>query len=172
VEPSLTILLPVHNAQSTVESMAIEVLDIAMEAEAPFEVVIIDDGSSDATAEVVHEVARRYPQIRVVSHGEQLGMAGAIETGLRHARSEKVFLPDVSHGISLNQLPRMWRSVDRGQCISEIHSPISAPVTRPGKAAVAPAGVSSLAAEVSPAKPSRPGRPNFLVRLRELALRE
>lgn len=166
MEPSLTILLPVRNAQSSLHSMVAEVLDIAMEADAPFELVIIDDGSSDATGEVVHEVARRYPQIRVVSHREPLGVEAAIQTGLRQSRAETVFLPDISHGISLNQVPRMWRSADRREWSCDKHSALKMPA-----AASAPAA--SRAAPESPqGSPSRPGRPNFLVRLKQLAFDE
>lgn len=59
-----------------------------------FEVVIIDDGSRDATATILEELGPRYPFLRVVRHRRQRGIAEALRSGIEHARGDIcVFYP-------------------------------------------------------------------------------
>jgi dolichol-phosphate mannosyltransferase len=51
-----------------------------------FEVVYVDDGSSDATAQVLREAMARYPRLRVMSHRHSCGQSAALFTGVRAAR--------------------------------------------------------------------------------------
>ena len=73
VNRSLTVLLPVRDAQSTLAATVAQVLEMASDLSERFELLIIDDGSSDATGEVAHELSRHYPQIRTLRHGHAVG---------------------------------------------------------------------------------------------------
>lgn len=66
-----------------------------------FEVVVVDDGSSDATARVVREAAQSHPEIRLVSHETNLGYGHAIRTGLQSARGDAVFFTDADRQFRL-----------------------------------------------------------------------
>jgi hypothetical protein len=92
LERSLTVLLPVCDAQATLAATISEVLDIAADLTDRFELVIIDDGSADATSEVAHELRRHYPQVRVVRHGKPLGWDAALRTGLAHSHGEHILV--------------------------------------------------------------------------------
>ena len=94
MQRSLTVLLPVHNAQSTLSATVTEVLEMVSDdgQSRRFELVIVDDGSSDATSEVVDELMQSYPQVRSVRHGTHQGREAAIRAGLRHSRGEEVML--------------------------------------------------------------------------------
>jgi len=109
-----------------------EILDVMTDSGDRFEVLIIDDGSTDATSEVAHELSRHYPQIRMVRHGTPQGREAAIRTGLERSRGEVVML----------------RDDERGFCVLE----------RPSRSPKTAA--------------SRPGRPNYLSRLKNFALGE
>ena len=60
--------------------------------------LIIDDGSNDATNEVAHELTRLFPQVRLFRHELPLGQEAAIRTGLAHSRGEMVVLRDGCQG--------------------------------------------------------------------------
>jgi len=92
VERSLTALLPVHNVESTLATVVAEILDAASDMAERFELVIVDDCSTDATGEVIDELTRSYPQIRAIRHGEHCGQDEAIRTGLKQSTGEKVLL--------------------------------------------------------------------------------
>ena len=88
MQRSLTVLLPVKNAQDTLIESVADILDMATDTDRRFELLIIDDCSADATDEVAHEITRHYPQVRLIRHEAPLGHAEAIQTGLKHSRGQ------------------------------------------------------------------------------------
>ena len=61
---SLSVLLPVKNAQSTLAPTVHKILDVVSELSEQIELLIIDDGSADATSEVAMDLTRHYPQVQ------------------------------------------------------------------------------------------------------------
>jgi glycosyltransferase involved in cell wall biosynthesis len=90
VQHTLSVLLPVRDAQATLSAQVRDHLDLATDLGGQFELLIIDDGSADATCEVAHELRHDYPQIRVVRHEMSQGREAAIRTGLERSRGETV----------------------------------------------------------------------------------
>lgn len=90
----ISVLLPVRDAQATLAASVHEILDIAADSGDRFELLIIDDGSTDATSEVAHELTYGYPQIRVVRNATPLGREAAIRIGLKRSRGEVIVLRD------------------------------------------------------------------------------
>ena len=95
---TLSVLLPVKDAQATLTALVHDHLDLATDLGDHFELLIIDDGSADATSELAHELRHDYPQIRVVRHGMPLGREAAIRTGLERSCGEKVIVRDEKGG--------------------------------------------------------------------------
>lgn len=92
MDRSLTVLLPVRDAQSTLAATVTEILEMASDLSERFEILIIDDGSSDTTSEVAHELSRYYPQIRTLRHDQPLGEEAALQSGLAQSRGDVVFV--------------------------------------------------------------------------------
>ena len=65
---SLSLILSVHNAQKTIVQRVEWLLDMLPDLAVPFEVLIVDDGSTDHTDDILHELAREFPQIRLAGH--------------------------------------------------------------------------------------------------------
>ena len=106
---SLTIVLPVHNAESRLRKNVGELLELASELTAKFGVLIIDDGSTDATFEVAEELASRYPQVSVRRHRQYRGLGASIEYAQRRVRSDAVILHDGVTPINSQQVRSLWR---------------------------------------------------------------
>jgi glycosyltransferase involved in cell wall biosynthesis len=98
VQCSFSVLFPVKDAQATLAASVHEIMDVAADTNSPFELVIIDDGSCDATTEVAHELTRRYPQIRLVRHARSLGHEAAIHTGLQRSQGDVVVVREGRDG--------------------------------------------------------------------------
>lgn len=112
VERSLSVLLPVRDEQSTLAATILEILEILPELTPRFELIVIDDGSKDATLEVADDLASRYPQLRAIHHAKPLGRSAAIRTGLRHSSGEVVFLRDYAGDLALDEVRKLWWAID------------------------------------------------------------
>ncbi len=83
--PAASVVIAVLNEAETVEGVAHEVcktLEGELGAAAPFEVVFVDDGSSDATAAILRRMGERDPRVRLVRHDRRCGKSAAVRTGV------------------------------------------------------------------------------------------
>ena len=91
---TLSVVLTVHNAEKTLAAHVGRMLDVLPDLTSRFELLIVDDGSTDQTEEVAHELARDYPQLRVARHPRRLGSDASAKTALENTTGEIVILHD------------------------------------------------------------------------------
>lgn len=173
---SLTVLLPVHNAQSTLAATVQEILEVVSELTERFELMIVDDGSADATSEVADELTRYYPQVHAVRHGERLGREAAVRAGLRHSSGEIIFVRDETCGPAIDAIPKLWRVAEQHELV--VDGPV-APTKRKrtrfrARHPVRHSGYQMIDRQTMEQMHSlgQPTRPNYLSRLKDLALGE
>jgi len=82
----LSVVVPVHNEAENVRPLIGEIR-AALDGVVEYEIVYVDDGSSDATPERLAEAAKDFPRLRVLRHRRQSGQSTALWTGVRHARA-------------------------------------------------------------------------------------
>src|SRR5207249_10729530 len=90
----LSVFFPAYNDSGTIASMVIRTVKTASELTSDFEVIVVDDGSADSTAEIADELARTYPQVRAVHHPINRDYGAALQTGFRSATKELIFYTD------------------------------------------------------------------------------
>jgi len=108
----LSVLLPVHNAHHQLERGVHGLLDVLSELAPDFELLVLDDGSSDESADVAYDLAAQYPQIRVTRHPVPLGLAEAIQTGMDQTTSEVLLLNDDFYDLDPTDLRMLWQLRD------------------------------------------------------------
>ncbi len=106
---SLTIVLPVYNAESRLRRNVTELLELASELTPEFGVLIVDDGSTDATFDVAAELASHYPQVLVRRHRHRRGLGATIEYVRRRVRSDAVMLHDGVTPVNAQQMRHLWQ---------------------------------------------------------------
>src|SRR5579862_3779818 len=104
----LSVFFPAYNDSGTIASMVIRAVRAASELTPDYEIIVVDDGSADATAEIADELARTYPHVRVVRHGRNRGYGGALQTGFRSATKELVFYTDGDAQYDPAELSLLW----------------------------------------------------------------
>jgi dolichol-phosphate mannosyltransferase len=82
----LSVVVPVHNEAENVGPLIGEI-GTALDGVVDYEIVYVDDGSSDATRERLAEAGKGFPRLRVLRHRQQSGQSTALWTGVRHARA-------------------------------------------------------------------------------------
>ena len=92
--PGLSVFFPAYNDSGTIASMVLRAVKTAAELTPDFEIIVVDDGSADGTAEIADELARTYPQVRAVHHPMNRDYGAALQTGFQSATKELVFYTD------------------------------------------------------------------------------
>jgi glycosyltransferase involved in cell wall biosynthesis len=92
---SISAFFPAYNDAGTIPSMVITVLLTLRELTDDYEVIVINDGSQDHTAQLLDELARAYPEeVRIIHHAKNRGYGGALRSGFANATKEWVFYTD------------------------------------------------------------------------------
>ena len=91
---SLSIFFPAYNDAATIPSMVISAFLTVQRITNDFEIIVVNDGSKDHTAELLNELQRLYPQVRVITHPQNRGYGAALRTGFSSASKEWVFYTD------------------------------------------------------------------------------
>ena len=106
---SLSVVVPVHNAERNLARRIGHLLEVLPDLVARFEVLIVDDGSTDQTEDVALELAQQYPQVRVTRHPDQLGIEASAQTGAAHTTGDIVIVHAGHEPVNASQLRRAWK---------------------------------------------------------------
>jgi len=108
----VSVVAPALNEEDTLEAFYDRVA--AALDQVPFELVIVDDGSSDGTPDVLTKLAARDPRVRVVSLSRNFGYQAAVTAGLDHARGDAVVTIDVDLQDPPELIPELVRAWQAG----------------------------------------------------------
>jgi glycosyltransferase involved in cell wall biosynthesis len=109
----LSIFFPAYNDSGTIASLVITALRTARKLTPDHEVIVVNDGSADGTAEILDELASIYPQVRVVTHEKNRGYGGALRTGFASATRELIFYTDGDAQYDPAEMEALWRRFDQ-----------------------------------------------------------
>jgi dolichol-phosphate mannosyltransferase len=91
--PPVSVVVPVHNEAENIAPLLDEIAAV-LDPLTEYEVVVVDDGSTDATPQVLHDCLRRHPRLRPLRHLRNSGQSAAMATGVREARASWVVTLD------------------------------------------------------------------------------
>jgi hypothetical protein len=121
---SLTIVLPIYNGESRLTHHVTEMLELASELTSRFEVMIVDDGSTDDTSAVAQELATQFPQISIRRHRHRRGLGPIISMVQRRVSSDVVIVHDGVTPINSVEVRRLWhQSAADAQLMGSAQSP-------------------------------------------------
>ena len=91
---SISIILPAYNEEANVKSAVERVSAVARQLGMDYEIILVNDGSTDRTGEIARELAEHIPNFRLVEHYPNRGYGGALKAGFAAATKELVaFVP-------------------------------------------------------------------------------
>ncbi|MCX7766977.1 MAG: glycosyltransferase family 2 protein [Candidatus Sumerlaeia bacterium] len=109
---SLTIFFPCYNDSATIAGMVILAHEVARDITDDFEVIVIDDGSSDSSRLILEELKEQYPEtLKLIFHQRNKGYGGALRSGFANATKEWIFYTDGDAQYDVRELTKLVEKV-------------------------------------------------------------
>lgn len=93
-KPSISVFFPAYNDAGTIASMVVLADRTLRSLADDYEIIVVNDGSEDHTAQVLTELESLFPRLRVIHHPANRGYGSALQTGFASASKEWVFYTD------------------------------------------------------------------------------
>lgn len=103
----LTVFFPCHNEEANVEATTWAALEICPQVSDDYEIIIVDDASTDRTGLLADQLANAHDRVRVVRNARSRGYGGALQAGFAAAEKEWVFYTDGDGQFDFNELPKL-----------------------------------------------------------------
>ncbi len=113
VSPAVTIVVPVRNEADNVAPLIAEI-DAALDGRWPYEIIYVNDGSTDATGDVLLGLMKARSNLRQLRHAESCGQSSAVRSGVRAARGKIVVTLDGDGQNDPSFLPALVAAVEKG----------------------------------------------------------
>ena len=112
-QASLSIVLPAYNEELNIEGAIDEACEVAAAAAPAWEVIVVDDGSRDTTAQRVARISQRQPRVQLISFAENQGYGAALRAGFHAAHGDLIFYTDSDRQFDLSELRYFLPVMDR-----------------------------------------------------------
>ena len=100
-QPGLSIVIPAYNEELGIGTVLEQLQQTMVDSGLAYELIVVDDGSQDATA----EVARQHPGVTVLQHKGNRGYGAALKTGIRHAHYDLICITDADGTYPNERIP-------------------------------------------------------------------
>jgi glycosyltransferase involved in cell wall biosynthesis len=112
--PVVSVVVPLHNEQATLETLYIGMRDVCEREGTPFEAIFVDDGSTDGSAETLASLAKLDRRVRPIILRRNFGKAAALATGFRAARGSFVVTMDADLQDDPEEIPALLEKLREG----------------------------------------------------------
>ncbi len=104
--PSFTVILPCFNEEGAIEQTISSLRESLAEA-ADYELIVVNDGSTDGSAEILRTLEQSVKALRVVHHDRNRGYGAALKTGIRRARADLIVITDADGTYPNERIPEL-----------------------------------------------------------------
>jgi len=114
MEQKVSIVIPVYNEQDTIKELIEETIEVLREEGIDFELLIVDDGSTDKTWEVIKDLAREHSEIKGIRLGRNFGQTSALSAGFSQSQGKIIITMDGDGQNDPQDIPRLIEKINQG----------------------------------------------------------
>jgi glycosyltransferase involved in cell wall biosynthesis len=112
ISESISVFFPAYNDARSIGKLVADAQEILKKLTDDYEIIVVNDGSSDNTAEVLRELQKRHEILRVVTHETNRGYGAALQSGFRAAEKDLVFYTDGDGQYDVGELALLFEKLD------------------------------------------------------------
>lgn len=106
--PSLSIFFPCYNDEKSIGKLVNDATETAKKLTNDFEIIVIDDGSTDKSREVLKGLVQKNNNVKLIFHEKNVGYGGALQSGFKNAKKDLVFYTDGDGQYDVTELPILF----------------------------------------------------------------
>jgi len=110
----VSIVIPVFNEEAVIKEIIEETIEVVRRRNISFELLVIDDGSTDDTWRIVKELAGIYPEIKAIRLGRNFGQTPALSAGFSRTQGKIIVSMDGDGQNDPNDIPRLLEKIEEG----------------------------------------------------------
>jgi glycosyltransferase involved in cell wall biosynthesis len=109
----ISVVVPVYNEEENLPVLIPKIGEVFKGIGLSYEMIFVDDGSSDGSLKVLREAASQYPVLRIIKLKQNRGLSAALLAGMREARGEKIVTLDADLQNDPEDIPRLLGYLDQ-----------------------------------------------------------
>ncbi len=113
LQPNHSVIVPCFNEEGAIAS-TIKAISATLKDRGPFEILIVDDGSTDGSATILEQLKAQHLALRIIPHSRNFGYGAALKTGIIHARSNVIVITDADGTYPIDRIPDLLREMEAG----------------------------------------------------------
>jgi glycosyltransferase involved in cell wall biosynthesis len=106
----LSVIVPIYNERATLRDVVAKVLSVPLE----IELICVDDGSRDGSREILSELEKQYPQLRIFFQPQNMGKGAALRRGIQEATGDYVIVQDADLEYDPAEFPTLLEPLIQG----------------------------------------------------------
>ncbi len=110
----VSVIVPAYNEDENLEPLTVEIVEAMARTRFTYEILIIDDGSTDQTESVLEGLEKRYPVVRPVRHLTNFGQSAGQATGFRVAQGHTLITMDADLQNDPADIPNLLQALEEG----------------------------------------------------------
>lgn len=110
----LSVIIPAYNEERRLPKTLAEVDNYLRQQKYSYEIVVVSDGSTDRTSEIVKEEMEKNKNLKLVEFKKRLGKGGGVKEGMLRAQGEYRLFTDADNSTSIDQVEKMWPWFEKG----------------------------------------------------------
>ena len=114
---SISVFFPAHNEVANIGPLTEKSVEVLESIGLDYEILIINDGSTDGTREEADRLAAQYPNVKAIHHEKNKGYGGAVWTGLHAATKDLVFFTDGDGQFDISELKDFYNALGNNDAV-------------------------------------------------------
>jgi dolichyl-phosphate beta-glucosyltransferase len=116
----LSVIIPAHNEEAVIEKTVNKILYYLRVQDFSSEIIVVDDGSSDKTGQIINQINHNFPHVRLLSNGKCSGKGGAVKKGILNSSGKYILVTDADYTYPIELLNPFLNKLESGTYVAAI----------------------------------------------------